>query len=409
MGRVDELIRQLETGNIKQRRDAAAALGELGNPKAVPALLQKLDDTDEDRFVRTAAAIALGKLGDLNAVPVLIRAYRRFQEKERYVFLKSIAEILGRTAPDDEKSRAVLSDAVDTLIQAVQDDSADDDVRTAAVEALGETRDPKAIPVLAEQLREDKPASIAETAARALRHFNDPQAIQALIQAATNTNKHIAIAVREAAVKSLGDIGNPNAVDTLIQILEDSSDEYTVRNAAARALGRIGDPKAIEPLIRTLENESENTTDWSIARDTIAEVLGEFQDPRVTDALVKALGTDYFTAQAAAKSLKKLRDRRAVEPLVRILEGDPSDYRNHQRQFAAEILGVLGDPRAIPALAKALRDKNRSISKAARESLPSFILTHPDAILRLPPEDRHILGRLVQETERKKLLQEVCK
>ena len=39
MERVDELIRQLKTGNTDERRKAASALGQLGDLNAVPELL----------------------------------------------------------------------------------------------------------------------------------------------------------------------------------------------------------------------------------------------------------------------------------------------------------------------------------------------------------------------------------
>jgi HEAT repeat protein len=257
---------------------------------------------------------------------------------------------------------------------------------------------------------------MAKAAARALRHFDDPQVIQALTEIAAN--KKIDEKLREAAVESLGDIGNPEVVDTLIPILEeDSAKPYptlgdtlgdTLRKETARALGRIGDPKAIEPLIRTLQKERE----WSKfgLREAIIDALGNFRDPRVTDALVAALSSDYHTAAAAAKALKKLRDRRATQPLIRIVEdgGKKGVYDDHRRRFAAEILGVLGDPRAIPALAKALRDNDAYVREAASESLKRFIPTHPDAILRLPQEDLDRLGRLIQENEREKLARRFC-
>jgi HEAT repeat protein len=150
--------------------------------------------------------------------------------------------------------------------------------------------------------------------------------------------------------------------------------------------------------------------EWGICatglRNAIPEVLGAFRDPRVIDALIKALGSDYHTAYAAAESLKKLRDRRAVEPLIRRLE----DKRGggYHREFPAQILGVLGDPRAIPALVNALRDGSIFLRRGALESLRRFIPTHPDAILRLPPDDRHLLGRLIQDAQRNELLHEVC-
>jgi HEAT repeat protein len=403
MGRVDQLIQQLETGNTNERLEAASALGQLGDPKALPALIRALDDNDAN--VHIAAARAVGKIGDLNAIQNLLDAYERRTIQFAEPIFEAIGEILDRTAPD-EKNRAVFAGVVDRLIQFVQqDDSFDTIVRAAAAEALGKTRDPKAIPVLTEQLREDKPTPIATAAARALRHFNDPQVIHAL--AKTAANREIAIDVREVAFESIANIGNPNTVDTLISILEDPSVDYYFRSKAARALGRIGDPKAIEPLIRTLENE----TTWSggTVREAIAEALGAFRDPRATDALVAALASDYLSACAAAASLKKLRDKRAVEPLIRILEGDPSQHHDYEREFAAQILGVLGDPRAIPALVNALYDDfSELVPQYASESLQLFVLAYPDAIMQLPPEDRHRLGRLIQDAQRDELLHEVC-
>jgi HEAT repeat protein len=223
---------------------------------------------------------------------------------------------------------------------------------------------------------------------------------------------------RRQAAHALGDHHDPRAIDALIRTLEDSSVGYDVRAEAARALGRIGDTKAVEPLIRTMANE----TGWDVGTlfTAIVEALGAFRDPQITDALVKALGYGYQTARTAAETLKKHRGRRAVEPLIRILDDDAAGHGTHTRQFAAELLGVLGDPRAIPALAKALREEEdcelyilqlfcEEIRKAASKSLLAFVPTHHDAILRLPPEDRHLLGRFIQDAEREELSQEICK
>ena len=422
MGRVDRLIRQLRRGMLEERFRAAEALGQLGDPKAVPALLEGLDDAYEQ--VQYACVDALGKIGDLRAVPKLIDKYRwaRFYKKifRGRQIIEAISEILGRTSPDDDESRKVFSMAVNWLIDVVQDSGPDvlisrgyglkqreafDQMRAAAVEALGKTRNPKAIPVLTNLFREeDTPSEVKTSAVHALSNFNTPQVIQTLIKVAAGKFAR-SKETREAAIKSLGDIGSSQAVDTLIKILNERSEDEGLRIHAALALGRMGDPKAIDPLTRTLGNR----TDDLGVRKFVADALAAFNDPRVTDALVRAVGYVYYIAKAAAESLKKLRDRRAVEPLVRILESGPDKYSNPTRELAAEILGVLGDPRAVPALAKAQRDNDKDVRKAAFESLQPFILTHPDSILQLPPDDRHLLGRKIQETEREELVQKLCK
>jgi len=59
-----------ELGDYPLRRNAARALGKLGNRKAVPGLLKCLNCSDF--YVREAAAQSLGMLGDPIAVPALI-------------------------------------------------------------------------------------------------------------------------------------------------------------------------------------------------------------------------------------------------------------------------------------------------------------------------------------------------
>jgi len=224
------------------------------------------------------------------------------------------------------------------------------------------------------------------------------QTVDELIRQLETGNLH----ERTLAARALGDHHDPRAIDALIQILEDQSEDCAVRMAAADALGRIGNPKAMEPLIRTIGEMCDRHL-----LQAVAKALGAFQGPRVTDALVGALGYEYYTAHAAAESLKKHRDRRAVEPLIRRLEDKRSG--GYRRALPAQILGVLGDPRAIPALAKALHDDDEDIRKAASQSLLAFVPTHPDAILRLPPDDRHRLGRQIQDSERNELVRKLCK
>lgn len=58
-----------ELGGYPLRRNAARALGKLGDRQAVPALIESL--RCEDFYVREAAAIALGQLGDPQAIAPL--------------------------------------------------------------------------------------------------------------------------------------------------------------------------------------------------------------------------------------------------------------------------------------------------------------------------------------------------
>ncbi len=66
------LLSHLRSGDPSARQDVAMALGRLGDPAAVPGLLEALHD--ESSSVRKAAAWALGQIGDRRAAPGLTEA-----------------------------------------------------------------------------------------------------------------------------------------------------------------------------------------------------------------------------------------------------------------------------------------------------------------------------------------------
>jgi len=78
-------------------------------------------------------------------------------------------------------------------------------------------------------------------------------------------------------------------------------------------------------------------------RDTAAMVLGNTRDPRAVDPLIKRLDG---RCPAVASALGKIGDRRATQPLLRELKTRDRNYR----LFLIWDLGKLGDPAAIPAL-----------------------------------------------------------
>lgn len=70
---VKALIKALRyTRNSDVRKNAASALGDLGDERAVEPLIEALKD--EDKYVRKSAAEASGKLGDERLVEPLIEA-----------------------------------------------------------------------------------------------------------------------------------------------------------------------------------------------------------------------------------------------------------------------------------------------------------------------------------------------
>jgi len=131
-----------------------------------------------------------------------------------------------------------------------------------------------------------------------------------------------ALRARRAAVRRLGEIGagNPDVVFHLIRILRTDPDLET-RLEAASALGTVGrscPTREIEAALR-----------WAVSQKTA---------PLRT---------------AAAEALADVCGRRAVPQLLAVFR---EDRRPRVRACLADIVGGLKDPRAVPVLARALRE-----------------------------------------------------
>lgn len=148
---VEQRIKELKSEDPKVKRDAAWALGELGDKRAVPKLIERLED--EDVGVRSEAAWALGELGHKSAVPKLIE---RLEDKDAWV-RKNVAWALGNI--DDKR-------AVPKLIEILENKDAG--VRSAAAWSLGDIDDKRAVPKLI-KLLEDEDEDVRSAAAVALK------------------------------------------------------------------------------------------------------------------------------------------------------------------------------------------------------------------------------------------------
>lgn len=69
--------------------------------------------------------------------------------------------------------------------------------------------------------------------------------------------------------------------------------------------------------------------------------------------------------EEAAWTLSKIKDPRAVEPLVQVLK----DKNKEIRLLATKALGEIGDARAEDALQEALKDEDEDVQKEAKEAL----------------------------------------
>jgi hypothetical protein len=202
---------------------------------------------DEYPAIRAEAAKALGELKDPRAVDPLIEALRD-DDINTTVFARiSLGEI--------------GSSAVDPLIQALQDK--DYQVRSRAAYALGLIEDDRAVEPLIKVLSDDDWV-VRENAAEALGMIRDERAVEPLIKALLDEEW----LVRENAAEALGKVKDGRAVEPLILATKD--DDYLVRKKAAESLGEIGDLRAVEALKEALNDE--NSSVQSVAKEALAKI-----------------------------------------------------------------------------------------------------------------------------------------
>ncbi len=140
--------------------------------------------------------------------------------------------------------------------------------------------------------------------------------------------------------------------ETLLKELKDPED-MTRRNAAV-ILGNIRDVRAAVPLIEAYGLGDDET---GSADDKILEALVKIGKPAVGH-LINALRSDELNSvYCSASVLGKIRDRSAVQPLIRALH----DLRGDVRLAAVIALGELGDSSAIPALIETFGDSDGTV------------------------------------------------
>jgi bilin biosynthesis protein len=201
------------------RRAAGKTLTLIGDPTAVPTLLQAFLH-DRDQVVRSSAVGALARSGEI-AVPALLK-------------------ILESAADETIKGHAawalafIGAAAAEYLTPALQSDSLD--VRCAVlgaiVKVVQEQPNEKLVNVMVVALT-DPVALIRSEAASGLGQIIHPPAIPHLILAAQDVD----VDVRKAAVNALGKVGDATAVEPLKAAMQDG--ENVVQVLAKVALGQL--------------------------------------------------------------------------------------------------------------------------------------------------------------------------
>ena len=236
-------------------------------------------------------------------------------------------------------------------------DSENRHFRQAAVQALGQLRDKRAIDPLIIVLKKDPDRWIRWITAEALGDLGDKKAVEPLTDILENTTDGL---MRQAAVEALGKLGNTANNEQFIAILKNDQNRW-VRWITTEALGQLGDKSAVENLISNLESDNE----WFLVRQSAAVSLGYLRDTRAIQSLIGILGDRNNSVRLAATTALIQIGSPVIEPLIAALD----DRNSNVRQAAIEALGQIGDRNAIEPLISKLGDGNDNVRSAAAIAL----------------------------------------
>jgi HEAT repeat protein len=312
---VPERKRRALIVEVRNRGGAAAAfqLGPLGlwprtaPPELIIALLKAVDDENARvRFEAIYAAATIGKAPlEPEAEQLVVKALDHFDPNVR-------------TGAALFAGRAGIKAAADSLVKAVNDSTSE--VRFAAMRALGQLREERAVVALTEQFK----------------FYGKGEGAW-------------------AALDALARIAHPSSLPLFIERIADR--DANLRRAAAEGLARSGDTSQASLLETGASNDS---SDAARAAMTFAlQKLGRNNVPRLIEFL-----DDSRTAVQVQEYFIELGPTIEKELLPNLQEPDPSI-----RAAVADVLGAIGGSASAAALQNLQQDRDKAVVDAARRAV----------------------------------------
>ena len=301
--------------------EAASALGKIGDPSAIPALIEAL--LNSNFTLAREATSALGKIGDSSAVSALIKQL----SGSDHILISNSVVALGQIG---DKT------AVDALILTLQDANTTilyNGLAKELVLALGYIQDKKAVNPLINLILNDDYWYIHEFICSSLAVIGDRSAIDTLINCLLHAKPHIRI----AACNALKEFRDNSAIPALIKTLCQDQAEWELRWLASDALGTIGRSSS-ESLLSVIKKGSQSS------RILAVSALGIIKEKNAVPVLIQTL-QDRYMRETAAKALGEIGAKSAVGPLIEILQEykvNLSESKNIRKIIAKTLSKLTG-------------------------------------------------------------------
>jgi len=429
------------------RAEQIFALGQIGDPAAIPVLQDQL--TADEPLLRARAAGALAKLGDDSVVIALLPLLDDPDAGVRGAGLLAMARLRGRRAAPEEPLPPVLSAHLRDDAARLLDDS-DEGVRWRAAYALAEIDLPERFPllagasesdedlvrlfairglgrlsgdedarlaILAATVAGDPDPHVAAAAGEALAGLGRREAVEPLLSAAVEVSGPADHHRRQAAVRALGLLApDSGLLPRVTQVLRAALDDPSpaVRMAALAALARLA-PDEASPLVEVRARLDDRVArqaaaaacqhlDTARAMPLLHELVRD-PEPRVSSAALQALAAREETAtETRTEALDRLAvddlavratalaivgthgEEADLEPVARAYDASQGFEWVEARIEALRTAGAIGGPRAAELLKAGLKDPSPAVRQVAARSLAELLGTAPpDPPLEGPP------------------------
>ncbi|MEO8500105.1 MAG: HEAT repeat domain-containing protein [Vicinamibacteria bacterium] len=347
------LLALLQSEDPAIRRRAALAAGRIGDPLAIPRLMQRLHDPEVE--VRRATAFALGLLGSEEAAPALISLLRDPDPVTRGRAAEAVSRIApkGGGAAIAEAFRRALPPAGPSPLRIRGDDPgrADDpwvELRLEIV-ALARLKDAES---MASAVLGPNSAPLVDwwACVWAAMRIGDPRLAPILVSGALAEDGYI----RSLAAQGLGALKDSFHLGVVRRLLDDQ--DPRVKREALRALAAIKSPDGVALAAPFIDSPN------PVLRREALLTLGALPpSPRWRSRVIENVGhADAWIRAAAWPALVKM-DAEEVGIVLSTIGPDP-DWR--VRQAVARALAESLGERAAPFLFPMLKDSDPRVVSA---------------------------------------------
>lgn len=225
------------TDSVDLKRSLVGLLKDTHDPRVADTFAKLLGDADVD--IKQISASALAELGDARAIPALLELVK---SEDRTTSLDAL----------DSLALVAKPEVADALLPMIKDNPGK---KASLVKAIGKSGSKTAGATLIKELETDD----REAAAFALGDLKYEPAFSKMLASIKrpkdvdfskpSVSTEEIVRNREIAIRGLGRFGKPEAIPALVTIVEDGTDSAKLRAVAGAVLGQIADQKTLADII----------------------------------------------------------------------------------------------------------------------------------------------------------------